>query len=135
MACHAVLGHNPLLVIFKIMISKLSQSKKLKQARPFFENGKWRLVLDNDHDCLVLSEIGAQGLKIALCNLPIYKDPGLFWGYNHPKDQTLWNCELPKAGDVIVILSSDDSKALEVVADHMNDPRCWDLDPTFHNPA
>ena len=108
------------------MISKSSQTKNLKQARTFFEDGKWRLVLDNDHDQLVLSEVGAESLKIALCNLPIYKDPGLFWGYNHPKDEALWNCELPRAGDVCVILSSDDSKALQVVSNHMNDPRCWD---------
>jgi len=124
-ACQTLLGDNPLLVIFKIMISKSSQPKNLKQARPFFEDGKWRLVLDNDHDRLVLSDVGAEDLKIALCNLPIYKDPGLFWGYNYPKNQTLCNCELPKAGDVVVILSSDDNKALEVVADHMNDSRCW----------
>ena len=121
-----LVGRNPLFFIFEIMISKTSQTKNLKHARTFFEDGKWRLVLDNDHDQLVLSEVGAESLKIALCNLPIYKDPGLFWGYNHPKDEALWNCELPRAGDVCVILSSDDSKALQVVSDHMNDPRCWD---------
>lgn len=110
------------------MISESSQTKNLKQARPFFEDGKWNLVLENDLHHLVLSEVGAEGLKIALCNLPIYKDPGLFWGYNHPKDQVLWNCELPKAGDVWTVLRSDDSKALEAVSDYMNDSRCWKSD-------
>lgn len=122
--------YNPLPVIFKIMISESSQTKNLKQARPFFEDGKWHLVLDNDHIHLVLSEVGAEGLKIALCNLPIYKDPGLFWGYNHPKDEALWNCELPKAGDVWTVLESHDEKALQVVSDYMNDPRCWKSDGT-----
>ncbi len=107
-----------------------SQPKNLKQARPFFEGGTWHLVLENDFHHLVLSEVGAESLKIALCNLPIYKDPGLFWGYNHPKDQALWNCELPRAGDVWIVLSSDNSKALEAVGDHMNDSRCWKPDGT-----
>jgi len=117
------------------MTLKLSQLKHLKKCRPFLEDGKWHLFLDGFDDNVVLSEIGAESLKIAFCNLPIYKDPGLFWGYNHPKDQELWNCELPEAGDVCVLLGGHDNKALEVVADHMNDPRCWDFGPTFHHPA
>ena len=97
----------------------------VKKCRPFFEDGKWHLLLDGVFDSVVLSEVGAEQLQIALCNLPIYKHPGFFWGYNYPKDQALLDCELPEAGDVSVFLTSEDNKALEVLADHMSVDHCW----------
>ena len=98
----------------------------VKKCRPFFEDGKWFLFLDGHDDKVVLSSAGAEDLQIALCNLPIYKHPGLFWGYNFPKDQALCNCELPEAGDVCVFLTSHDNKALEVLANHMSVDHCWE---------
>ncbi len=97
----------------------------VKKCRPFFEDGKWFLFLDGHDDKVVLSRAGAEDLHIALCNLPIHKYPGLFWGYNLPKDKELVNGELPEAGDVCVFLASEDNKALEVVADHMSVDHCW----------
>jgi hypothetical protein len=75
---------------------------------------------------LVLTDIGAIQLKYALCNLPINKTFGKFWGYkDQPIDEGLWNCELPEEDDVLVQVSSKDEKALKAVANHLSDPRCW----------
>tara|TARA_Y100001951_G_C11075125_1_gene148245 strand:- start:116 stop:466 length:351 start_codon:yes stop_codon:yes gene_type:complete len=75
---------------------------------------------------LVLTDIGAIQLKYALCNLPINKTFGKFWGYkDQPIDEGLWNCELPKEDDVLVQLSSKDKAALIAVANHLSDARCW----------
>jgi len=75
---------------------------------------------------LVLTDIGAIQLKYALCNLPINKTFGNFWGYkDQPIDEGLWNCELPEEDDVLVQVSSKDEKALKAVANHLSDPRCW----------
>tara|TARA_B100001996_G_scaffold25194_1_gene19451 strand:+ start:427 stop:1134 length:708 start_codon:yes stop_codon:yes gene_type:complete len=75
---------------------------------------------------LVLSDIGSEAIKTALCNLPIYKTFGAFWGY---KDQLankeLWNCEAPEEGSVLVQLSSKDEEALIAVANHLSDASCW----------
>ena len=106
----------------------------VKKCRPFLEKGKWYLFLDGADDKVVLSEVGAEQLQTALCMLPIYKEPGLFWGYNLPKNEPLVNCELPEAGDVCVFLASEDSKALEVVADHMSVDDCWVAEPVLETP-
>jgi len=103
----------------------------VKKCRPFLEKGKWYLFLDGADDKVVLSEVGAEQLKIALCMLPIYKEPGHFWGYNYPKNESLVNCELPEPGDVCVFLASEDSKALEVVANHMSVDDCWVVEPVL----
>lgn len=100
----------------------------VKKCRPFKEDGIWHLFLDGADDRLVFSEVGSESLRIALCQLPIWKNPGNFWGYNVPKDEDLWNCELPEPGETCILLSSHDNKALEVVADFMSDERCWDAE-------
>tara|TARA_R100001443_G_scaffold82145_1_gene89153 strand:- start:320 stop:1045 length:726 start_codon:yes stop_codon:yes gene_type:complete len=75
---------------------------------------------------LVLSEIGSIEIKTALCNLPIYKTYGAFWGYKgQPIDLGLWNCEPPEDGCVIVQLSSKEEEALIAVGNHLSDPKCW----------
>jgi len=76
-------------------------------------------------DAFELTQIGAEIIKTALCNLPIYKTSGKFWGYNHPKDQGLWNCELPGAKSSLIQLSSKDEMALIAVADMLSDSKCW----------
>jgi len=79
---------------------------------------------------LVLTDIGAIELKYALCNLPIHKTNGKFWGYkDQPADENLWNCELPAEDDVLVQLSSKDEAALLAVAKHLSDTRCWKVSP------
>lgn len=101
-------------------------------ARPMLLENKeeWMLELDGfiPRGSFVLSEVGAQALQIALCQLPVWKLPGNFCGYNYPKNESLINCELPQAGDVYTALISRDAKALGVIADHMSDPRCWDAE-------
>ena len=101
-------------------------------ARPMLLENKeeWMLELDGfiPGGSFVLSEVGAQALQIALCQRPVWKLPGYYWGYNHPKDESLINCELPRAGDVYTALISRDAKALNVIADHMSDSRCWDAE-------
>ena len=78
----------------------------------------------------VLTDIGAIQLKYALCNLPIHKTNGKFWGYkDQPIDEGLWNCELPAEDDVLVQLSSKDEAALLAVAKHLSDNRCWKVSP------
>tara|TARA_R100000655_G_scaffold64935_1_gene103438 strand:+ start:120 stop:779 length:660 start_codon:yes stop_codon:yes gene_type:complete len=75
---------------------------------------------------LVLTDIGAIQLKYALCNLPINKTFGKFWGYkDQPIDEGLWNCELPEENDVLVQLSSKDKDALIAVANHLSNASCW----------
>ena len=79
---------------------------------------------------LVLTDIGAIQLKYALCNLPIHKTFGEFWGYkDQPDDANLWNCEPPAEDDVLVQLSSKDEAALLAVAKHLSDTRCWKVSP------
>ena len=72
-----------------------------------------------------LSDVGVEMVKYALCNMPIYKTSGKFWGYNHPKDEGIWNCEFPQESDVLVQLSSTDKMALIAIADVLSDNRCW----------
>ena len=105
-------------------------------ARPMLlENEEeWMLELDGlglPTGEFVLSRTGAQTLQTALCQLPVWKSPGCFWGYNQSKESSLINCELPQAGDVYTALISRDAKALEVIADIMSDPRCWDVDRRY----
>ena len=77
---------------------------------------------------LVLTDIGAIQLKYALCNLPIHKTNGNFWGYkDQPDDENLWNCEPPAEDDVLVQLSSKNEAALLAVAKHLSDTRCWKI--------
>ena len=106
---------------------------QVPNPRPILLENKeeWMLELDGLgmlSGSFVLSEVGAQALQIALCQLPVWKLPGCYWGYNHPKDESLINCELPRAGDVYTALISRDAKALEVIAQHMADLRCWDAE-------
>ena len=78
----------------------------------------------------VLTDIGAIELKYALCNLPVHKTNGKFWGYKgQPADENLWNCELPAEDDVLVQLSSKDEADLLAVAMHLSDIRCWKVSP------
>ena len=75
---------------------------------------------------LVLTDIGSKEVKFALCNLPIYKTNGKFWGYKkQPIHEGLWNCEPPEVDDALVQLSSKDKKALIAVANHLSNPKCW----------
>ncbi len=76
----------------------------------------------------VLTEVGAEMIKVAMCNLPVHLTTGRFWGYNHPKDEGLMNCEPPRAGDALVLLSSPDEKALLAIAEVLSDARCWEDD-------
>ena len=78
---------------------------------------------------LVLTHCGSQMIKVALCNLPIYKTFGQFWGYKHPKNKVLINSEPPKEYDNLVQLSSSDETALIAIADILSDARCWEADP------
>jgi len=105
-------------------------------ARPTLLENKeeWMLELDGlglPTGEFALSKTGAQILQTALCQLPVWKLPGCFWGYNQSKESSLINCELPQAGDVYTALISRDAKALEVIADIMSDPRCWDVDRRY----
>ena len=77
---------------------------------------------------LVLTHCGAQMIKVALCNLPVYKTFGQFWGYKHPKDRVLVNSAPPKEYDNLVQLSSNDEIALIAIADILSDARCWKVD-------
>jgi len=88
------------------------------------DNQTYHLEFDGVHD-FVLTDIGADIIEVALCNLPIYKTFGKFWGYNCSKDEELWNCELPKANTCLIQLSSSDEMALIAVADMLSDSRCW----------
>ena len=75
---------------------------------------------------LVLTDVGARAIETALCNLPIYKTYGAFWGYKGQSiDLGLWNCEPPKEFSVLVQLSSKDKDALIAAANHLNNPKCW----------
>jgi len=75
---------------------------------------------------LVLTDVGASAIETALCNLPIYKTYGAFWGYKGQSiDLGLWNCEPPKEFSVLVQLSSKDKDALIAVANHLSNPKCW----------
>ena len=75
---------------------------------------------------LVLTDIGSKEVKFALCNLPIYKTNGKFWGYKkQPTHEGLWNCEPPEVDDALVQLSSKDKEALIAVANHLSNPKCW----------
>ena len=87
-----------------------------------------------DGHYLVLTDIGAVQLKYALCNLPVHKTNGKFWGYkDQPDDENsqhlIWNCEPPEEDDVLVQLSSKDEAALIAVAKHLSDARCWKESP------
>ena len=77
---------------------------------------------------LVLTHCGSQMIKVALCNLPVYKTFGQFWGYKHPKDRVLVNSAPPKEYDNLVQLSSNDEIALIAIADILSDARCWKVD-------
>ena len=77
---------------------------------------------------LVLTHCGSQMIKVALCNLPVYKTFGQFWGYKHPKNRVLINSEPPKEYDNLVQLSSSDETALIAIADILSDARCWKVD-------
>ncbi len=77
---------------------------------------------------LVLTHCGSQMIKVALCNLPVYKTFGQFWGYKHPKNRVLINSEPPKEYDNLVQLSSSDETALIAIADILSDARCWEAD-------
>ena len=75
---------------------------------------------------LVLTDVGARAIKTALCNLPIYRTYGAFWGYKaQPIDKYLWNFVSPEEFSVLVQLSSKDKEALIAVANHLSDSRCW----------
>jgi len=75
---------------------------------------------------LVLTDVGARAIKTALCNLPIYKTYGAFWGYkDQPIDKGLWNYAPPEEFSEVVQLSSKDKDALIAVANHLSDARCW----------
>ena len=80
----------------------------------------------------VLTEVGAEMKKVAMCNLPVHLTHGRFWGYNHPKDDGIMNCEPPRAGDALVLLSSPDEKALLAIAEVLSDARCWEDDSDYH---
>ena len=99
-------------------------------SRPRFKKSKeeWTLFLDGCQRStwFNLSEIGAETIRMALCQLPIYIHPIKFWGYNISKTDSLID-RMPKAGDSTVYLASRDPKAIEVIADVLCDPRCWDL--------
>ena len=75
---------------------------------------------------VVLTDTGAEAIKSALFNMPVYITNGRFWGYkNQPLDDALWNCEAPEEDDVLVQLSSQDKSALLTIANHLSNLRCW----------
>ena len=86
----------------------------------------YHLEFDGFEVNLVLTHCGAEMIKVALCNLPIYKTFGQFWGYKHPKDSVLVNSEPPKEDENLVQLSSSDEIALIAIADILSDTRCWE---------
>mgnify|MGYP003110842593 FL=1 len=88
----------------------------------------YHLEFDGFNFNLVLTHCGAKMIKVALCNLPIYKTFGQFWGYKHPKDRVLVNSQPPKEYDNLVQLSSNDEIALIAIADILSDARCWKVD-------
>ena len=88
----------------------------------------YHLELDGLDFNLVLTHCGSQMIKVALCNLPVYKTFGQFWGYKHPKNRVLINSEPPKEYDNLIQLSSSDETALIAIADILSDARCWEAD-------
>ena len=54
------------------------------------DNKTYHLEFDGVFE-FVLSDVGVEMVKYALCNMPVYKTFGKFWGYNHPKDEGIWN--------------------------------------------
>jgi len=75
---------------------------------------------------LVLTDIGSRAIETALCNLPIQKTNGKFWGYkDQPVNEDLFNCETPEEYSALVQLSSKDKEALIAVANHLSNPKCW----------
>ena len=87
----------------------------------------YTLDIDGRSSGLIINDLGIDHLKQAFYNLPIYRLPQTFFGYDGcPDDGDIFYLQNFSVGEDYLVIGSTTKKALDCVADVLTEVFCWD---------